>query len=72
MFTGGETVERMESPWVHAANNPEHKHAMHMLFLSCYSNFTPNSITLDPRFMKFFHEGTGMFVSFPLIGAVMI
>lgn len=54
---GGEGVERVETPWAHMANDPEHPDAMWMLFKSCYSNFTPNSITMDPRFMTLFHEG---------------
>lgn len=54
---GGELIDMMEAPWAHTANDPDHKHAMDMLFLSCYTNFTANSITLDPRFMTLFHEG---------------
>jgi hypothetical protein len=54
---GGTLVERKKTPWARVANDPDHPHAMHMLALSCYTNFTANSILLDQRFMTFFHEG---------------
>ena len=60
---GGEVVERVETPWAHCPNDPDHPNALDMLAGSCFTNFIPDSVTLDPRFMTFFHEGMAFILS---------
>jgi len=48
---GGSEVRRMELKGSEERRHPTHARALDLLGLACFSNPTPDAITLDPRFM---------------------